>query len=237
MTGNKRKHACEKAQFDKLISLRAFNRVEMQQHDQKQAGRGDGRETNEIRVLACDQGFLHQADGSARFSHGHTSVVVGVYGPCPPTYSRQEIWNRAILQVSVKPEIGLPGTSEKEYEQIMKQTFEPMVDLAKYPRTKIDIIVQVIENDGSLVSVATNAINLALIDAGIAMKGFVHSMTCSSLTSGKICLDPGLKEENEAVNATTIFAFNSAEEGILTSISTGTMDEEQYFACAEAARR
>ena len=38
---------------------------------------------------------------------------------------------------------------------------------------QIDISIQVIQSDGGLLSVAINAVTLALIDAGIPMKDFV----------------------------------------------------------------
>jgi len=39
-----------------------------------------------------------------------------------------------------------------------------------------------------------NAVNLALIDAGIPMRSIVGAITCSILDDGQFCIDPSLAE-------------------------------------------
>lgn len=43
-----------------------------------------------------------------------------------------------------------------------------------YPRTQIDIQVYVLQTDGSPLPAAINAVSLALVDAGIAIKEMVR---------------------------------------------------------------
>jgi ribonuclease PH len=43
--------------------------------------RGDKRDANQLRPLACEVGVLERADGSARFSQGHSCVLASVVGP------------------------------------------------------------------------------------------------------------------------------------------------------------
>lgn len=66
--------------------------------------RGDGRTNNQLRPLACELGLLHRADGSARFSHGGTSVLVAVNGP-GGVGVRDEKPDRATVQVVWKPKV------------------------------------------------------------------------------------------------------------------------------------
>jgi len=112
--------------------------------------REDGRLVQEIRPLACEQGLLNRADGSARFCHGTTAVLVSVHGPAQAKLRRQEKVNQANIEVTFKAEKGMATARDKEYETIVKQTFEPIVMVEKYPRAVISITVQVIEDDGSI---------------------------------------------------------------------------------------
>ena len=42
-----------------------------------------------------------------------------------------------------------------------------------YPRSQIDIVVRIVQDDGGREAAAINAVTLALIDAGIAVKDYV----------------------------------------------------------------
>uniref|UniRef100_A0A7N4NXP7 Exoribonuclease phosphorolytic domain-containing protein n=1 Tax=Sarcophilus harrisii TaxID=9305 RepID=A0A7N4NXP7_SARHA len=61
-----------------------------------------------LRHFACEQNLLSRPDGSASFLQGDTSVLVGVYGPAEVKVSK-EIFNKATLEVILKPKIGLPA--------------------------------------------------------------------------------------------------------------------------------
>ncbi|OQS01950.1 U4/U6 small nuclear ribonucleoprotein Prp4 [Thraustotheca clavata] len=198
--------------------------------------REDGRSVQEIRPLACEQGLLNRADGSARFNHGTTSVMASVSGPAPAKIRRQENVNQATLDVVFKAEKGVATARDKEYELILRQTFEPIILLENFPRTVISITVQVVEDDGSLLAVSINAINLALMDAGIPMRSVVGAITCSVLEDSQLCIDPSLVE-NDTATATVTTACSANNHQILTSFTSGILTEEQYFACSEICRR
>jgi len=59
-----------------------------------------------------------------------------------------------------------------------RQTFETVILVNLFPRSQIDIFVQIIQSDGGEKSAAINAITLALIDAGVPLSDFVTS--CSA---------------------------------------------------------
>ncbi len=69
--------------------------------------RRDGRVANEIRPFASEQGGLFRADGSARMSHGNTSILVAVYGPGSAKSRRHEQSDRAVLDVCFRVDHGL----------------------------------------------------------------------------------------------------------------------------------
>ena len=70
-----------------------------------------------------------------------------------------------------------------------------MVEARDYPRAVISIVVQVLEDNGSILATAINAVTLALMDAGVPMRSVVTASTCAILPDGRMCLDPSLSEE------------------------------------------
>jgi len=57
--------------------------------------RKEGRTHNQLRPLASEQALLHQADGSASFSHGQTRCLASVFGPGQPKVRKTSRRRRA----------------------------------------------------------------------------------------------------------------------------------------------
>ena len=64
---------------------------------------------------------------------------------------------------------------------LKESIFEQVIMLEKYPRSQIDLQVFVLQADGGYRSAAFNAVSLALMDAGIAMKDFLTATTAGLL--------------------------------------------------------
>ncbi|KAG2973416.1 hypothetical protein PC118_g15147 [Phytophthora cactorum] len=190
--------------------------------------RQDGRAGNELRPFASEQGALFRADGSARMSHGSSTVLAAVYGPGQARNWRSEKTDKATLDVCFKLEKGIMTSKEKEYEQIIRETFMPVVLTDSFPRAVISIVY--------LLAVAINAVSLALMDAGVPMVSVVTATSCSIFDDGNLYLDPTSAEEEEAASWVTT-ARSSTSDGVLTCITNGLLSEEQYFACSEACQR
>ncbi|CAI5702780.1 unnamed protein product [Peronospora effusa] len=190
--------------------------------------RQDGRAGNELRPFACEQGALFRADGSARMSHGRTTVLAAVHGPGQARNWRSEKTDKATLDVCFKLEKGVMTSKEKEYELIIRETFTPVVLSDNFPRAVISIV--------HLLAVAINAVSLALMDAGVPMISVVTATSCGIFADGNLYLDPSSVEEEEAVSWVTT-SRSSTSDGVLTCITNGLLSEEQYFACSEACQR
>jgi len=223
------------------------------------------RKWNELRRIACAQGILNRADGSVKYSQGSTSVLVAVYGPTRPSRTKFEKNDRATIDVVVCPDVDKAAPKEKEYQKIIRKTFESVVLVEKFPRTVIRIVVQVVRDDGSLLSTMINAICLALMDAGIEMTSLVSSVTCfvdPSSAKARIRLDPSYSENERRTNpissssvsseskivtdldcrtASVCIAFsaNNREMSprVLASVTCGKFLSEQYFQCVREAAR
>ena len=68
--------------------------------------------------------------------------------------------------------------------------------LELYPRSQIDLQVFVLESDGSYKSAAFNAVSLAIMNAGIAMKDFLVA-TNSGLLNQVAVVDLIFQEEKK----------------------------------------
>ncbi len=154
----------------------------------------DHRHGDQLRAFNCEQGLLHQADGSARFTHGHTSVLTAVYGPMECARSSQDLIEGACVEVVFNSAVDDDVQKNKECSEVLRRTFEPIVLRALHPRTLLRIVVQVIKDDGSAMAVATNSVCMALLDAGFPMKTFAVGVSCLARRDA-LTLDPTLAEE------------------------------------------
>eukprot|EP00118_Oscarella_pearsei_P006592 m.30014 g.30014 ORF g.30014 m.30014 type:complete len:128 (+) comp31282_c0_seq8:44-427(+) len=103
----------------------------------------------DLRSLSAEQSLLSRADGSARFSHGLTSVLVSVYGPVEVKQSKEKL-NRATINVEFKPNSGIRGCAERLIEKVLRETCEAVVLSTLHPRSAVNIVVQLEHDDGSV---------------------------------------------------------------------------------------
>ncbi|CDH57247.1 exosome complex component rrp46 [Lichtheimia corymbifera JMRC:FSU:9682] len=189
-------------------------------------------ENTQLRSFSSSQNVLNQADGSATFDLGETSVMVSVLGPVEVPL-RDEKMDEATVEVVVRPSMGVPATKEKLMEQTLRRAIEPVILGGMMPRTLIQIVVQILKDDGSAIAASLNAMSLALVDAGVPMKFMIASMSCMiDRITNEIVMDPTTKELENASSVHT-FAFDnlSATPNILLSDSRGDFSQKQYFEC------
>ena len=83
----------------------------------------------------------------------------------------------------------------------IKSTFEPVIQTHLYLRSKIDIFVQVLQQDDVLLSASINATALAFITNGITLFDFVCTVS-SGVHSTQSLLDLTTLEENDIPHLT-----------------------------------
>jgi exosome complex component RRP46 len=187
-----------------------------------------------MRAIESEQGLLHRADGSARYLHGKSSVLVGVYGPLEAKVSKQLI-DRACVEVAWIPKSGTSDYKDREKQLIIQNSLESVLITSLYPRSIISVIIQVMNDDGSTLSAAVNGVCLALLDAGLAMNSLFVSVS-SCVFENIILLDPTISEEL-AGTAVSTFVFSSESEGLVTSKTAGGIDKQTYFKLLNVARQ
>ncbi|GAB5585684.1 exosome non-catalytic core subunit rrp46 [Umbelopsis nana] len=196
----------------------------------------DGRtEASQLRAFAASQSLLNRADGSAKFAFGDSTAVVSVVGPAEVKI-RDEKMDEATVELVVRPEVGFPSTKDKVLERTLRQAIEPTILSGMMPRTLIQIVVQIEQEDGNMLSTAVNAISLAMLDAGLPMSSMIASVAAAIDQEGNLLLDPNSQELEDASSVHTFAFDNTSSYNLLLSQSSGTFSEDQYFECLEACK-
>ncbi|CAB3361063.1 Hypothetical predicted protein [Cloeon dipterum] len=149
--------------------------------------RVDGRRPNELRQIRCKMGVFSQPDGSAYLEQGNTKVLAAVYGPHEVRLNRSKThhdrayincqFSMAVFSTSERKRRPRGDRKSQEMDMNLNQIFESAIRTELYPRSRIDIYLEVLQADGSNFSACVNAATLALIDAGIPLKDYVCSCT------------------------------------------------------------
>lgn len=132
-------------------------------------------------------------DTGIHFFLGESTVVASVVGPAEVKI-RDEKMDEATVELIVRPAVGFPTTKDKVLERALRQTVEPTILSGMMPRTLIQIVVQIEQVDGDILSTAVNAISLAMLDAGLPMSSLVASVTAAIDQQDNILLDPSSQE-------------------------------------------
>ena len=192
--------------------------------------RVDGREWNELRPIKIEVGVLNNADGSAYIEHGKNKILAAVYGPKEAHPRHLTLPDRALLRCryhmapfSVE-ERKSPAPSRREIElsKVIREALEPAIFLEHYPRTAIDLFIEILQADGGTRCAGITVASLALADAGIPMRDLVVACAAGKVDN-KIVLDLNDIEDKEGeadvpvafmpnLNAVTLLQM----DGILT---------------------
>ncbi|KAG6896578.1 hypothetical protein C0992_007330 [Termitomyces sp. T32_za158] len=208
--------------------------------------RSDGRRQFELRDMSIDLAQQGQADGSAVVTHGLTHVLVSVFGPREAKVRSQAFHDRANINVEVAVAAFSTGDRRKrargdkrilELAATIKSTFEPVVQTNLYPRSQIDVFVQVLQQDGGLLQACINATTLALVNAGIPLLDFVCAVT-GGVHSTSPLLDLTLLEENDIPHVTVAVMPKTGRVTLVTMETRLHVDrfEEIFRLAADAGK-
>lgn len=147
----------------------------------KKGIRLDGRKPDELRSIKLEVGVIPNADGSAYVEHGKNKILAGVYGPREVHPKHLALQDRTVLKCryhmapfSVQ-ERKSPAPSRREIElsKVIRESLEPSIFMEYYPRTMIDVFIEILQADGGTRCASITAASLALADAGIPMRDLV----------------------------------------------------------------
>ena len=147
----------------------------------KKGVRTDGRKADELRHVKLEVGVLPNADGSAYIEHGKNKILAGVFGPREMHPKHLSLPDRMVIRCryhmapfSVQERKSpAPSRREVELSKVIRESLEPAVFLELYPRTGIDVFIEVLQADGGTRCASITAAALAIADAGIPMRDLV----------------------------------------------------------------
>jgi exosome complex component RRP41 len=166
--------------------------------------RADGRVFNELRPLKIEAGVLEKADGSAYLEIGGNKILAAVYGPRelhvrrimrPDMAVIRCRYNMAPFSVGERKRPG-PDRRSVEISKITADALRPAIFLEKFPRSTIDVFIEILEAEGGTRCAGITAASVALADAGIPMKDLVASCAAGK-ANGNVILDLSEDEDKE----------------------------------------
>lgn len=166
--------------------------------------RSDGRAFDELRPLKIEAGILKRADGSAYVELGGNKILAAVYGPRELHIRHMQRPDRAIIRCryNMAPfsveDRKRPGPDRRSVEisKITADALKPAIFLEKFPRSTIDIFVEILQAEGGTRCAGITAASVALADAGIPMSDLVASCAAGK-TDGQVVLDLSENEDKE----------------------------------------
>ena len=162
----------------------------------KKGIRIDGRKLDELRPVKMEVGVLPNADGSAYLEQGRNKILVGVYGPkeAHPRHIAQQ--DRAVIQCRYhmapfsvdERKSPAPSRRDVELSKVIREALEPAVFLEYFPKTSIQVYIEILQADGGTRCAGITTAALALADAGIPMRDLVVACAAGK-ADGKIVVD------------------------------------------------
>ena len=165
--------------------------------------RVDGRKKYELRPIKMEVGVLKNADGSAYVEWGKNKILAAVYGPREIHPKHLQRPDRGILRVryNMAPfsveERKKPGPDRRSVEisKVIRGALEPALLLDAFPRTAVDVFIEVLQADAGTRVAGITAASLALADAGVPMRDLVAACAAGKI-DGEIVLDLNKDEDN-----------------------------------------
>lgn len=163
----------------------------------------DGRSFDELRPIKIEAGVLERADGSAYIEWGNNKIIAAVYGPREVYPKHMQDPSKAILRARYNmaafsvDERKKPGPDRRSIELslVISNALSSVVLLEQFPRTAIDVFIEVLQADAGTRIAGLTAASVALADAGIPMKDLIVGCAAGKVEN-TVVLDLNKEEDN-----------------------------------------
>lgn len=207
----------------------------------EQGIRTDGRRVDELRPIKIEVGVLKNADGSSYIEVGKNKIVVAVYGPKEVHPKHMALPDRSVLRCryhmspfSVEERKNpAPSRREIEISKVTREALEPALMLDDYPRTAIDVYIEVLQADGGSRCAGITAASVALADAGVNMKDLVASCAAGKVDD-TIVLDINDEEDKEGQADMPLALLPNLNQITLMQMD-GILAKDEYKKCLDTA--
>ena len=203
--------------------------------------RCDGRRLDELRNISIKVGVLKNADGSAYIEFGKNKILVGVFGPRDVHPKHMANQDSGILRCRyhmspfsvTERKNPAPSRREIEISKVIKEALQPSLILKDYPRTVIDVFIEVLQADGGSRCAALDAASVALADAGIPMRDLVSACAAGKVAD-RIVLDVNNEEDQEGQADMPVALMPNVGKITLLQLD-GMLKPEEFKTCMQTA--
>ncbi|MHB8601211.1 MAG: exosome complex exonuclease Rrp41 [Nitrosotalea sp.] len=203
--------------------------------------RCDGRRLDELRNISIKVGVLKNADGSAYIEFGKNKILAGVFGPRDVHPKHMANPDSGILRCRyhmspfsvTERKNPAPSRREIEISKVIKEALQPSVILKDYPRTVIDVFIEVLQADGGSRCAALDAASVALADAGIPMRDLVSACAAGKVAD-RIVLDVNNEEDQEGQADMPVALMPNVGKITLLQLD-GMLKPEEFKTCMQTA--
>lgn len=203
--------------------------------------RCDGRKIDQIRNVSIKVGVLKNADGSAYIEFGKNKILAGVFGPRDVHPKHMADQDSGILRCRyhmspfsvTERKNPAPSRREIEISKVIKEALQPAVILKDFPRTVVDVFIEVLQADGGSRCAALDAASVALVDAGIPMRDIVAACAAGKVAD-KIVLDVNDEEDKEGQADMPVAYMPNLGKITLMQLD-GILTPDEYKRCLETA--
>jgi len=205
----------------------------------KEGMRSDGRAPEELRPIKIKAGVLNRADGSASVEWGGNKVLAAVYGP-RETHPRHRMdpskalvrcnYHMATFSVLDRKRPG-PDRRSTEISKVISEAFSHVIFTERFPRTTIDVFIEVLQADAGTRCAGITAASVALADAGIPMRDLVPACAAGKV-SGVVVLDLNKDEDNQGDADLPVAYLPRTKEFLLLQMD-GHFTKEEFVRATE----
>ena len=203
--------------------------------------RCDGRKVNETRKVTIKAGVLKNADGSAYIEFGDNKILAGVFGPRDVHPKHMANTDTGILRCRyhmspfsvTERKNPAPSRREIEISKVIKEALEPALMLEQFPRTAVDVFIEILQADGGSRCAALDAASVALADAGIPMRDMVCACAAGKVAD-TVILDVN-NEEDQAGQADMPVGYMPNLDKVTLIQLDGVLTPDEYKKCVETA--
>ncbi|XP_053620376.1 exosome complex component RRP41 isoform X2 [Plodia interpunctella] len=189
----------------------------------------DGRRPNELRRIRCKLGVFTQPDGSAYLEQGNTKVLAAVYGPHQAAKSKSSNdgvvvncqYSMATFSTGERKNRPRGDRKSQEMSMHLRQALTAAIKTELYPRSQIDVYVEVLQADGGAYCACVNAATLALTDAGVPLRAYAVACSASATAGARpgALVDVGHVEEAQGGVVLTVASLPNTGSVALLEMS------------------
>ncbi|HXX88498.1 MAG TPA: exosome complex exonuclease Rrp41 [Candidatus Acidoferrum sp.] len=207
----------------------------------KKGLRLDSRKHDQLRQVKLEVGVIPNADGSAYIEWGKNKILVGVYGPREAHPKHLALQDRLVLKCryhmapfSVQERKSpAPSRREVELSKVIRESLEPAIFMDLYPRTMIDLTIEVLQADGGTRCASITAASLALADSGIPMRDLV--VACAAGKADDTVVLDLMDEEDKLGTADVPVALMPSLNAVTLLQMDGKLSQEEFKSAVNLA--